>query len=123
MISKYKGSQRSENIRCFLDKLKGHTPNFTGTLQPKEVNGLNERAQWLSGIAAGAWFELHETANNFNYRYRRISPHGNIDVDAEYVVENSNFKYHKPFEFVHYSNCKFFHVKQDETVFRFVRKN
>ncbi|PKQ43799.1 DUF6695 family protein [Confluentibacter flavum] len=122
VISKYTGSQKSENMRCFLDKLKNHQPNFIGTLQPKPVADLHENAQWLSGIAAGAWFELHETTNNLHYRFRRISPHGNVDVDAEYVVDNAIFNYDKPFEFVHYSNCKFFHVKQDGVVFRFERK-
>src|SRR5690606_9403277 len=34
-ISKYTGSQKSENRRCFLDKLENHQPNFIGTLQPK----------------------------------------------------------------------------------------
>ncbi|WP_100613402.1 DUF6695 family protein [Confluentibacter citreus] len=121
VISKYSGSQKSENRRCFLDKLESHQPNFIGTLQPKPVAGVHENAQWLSGIAAGAWFELHETTNNSHYRFRRISPHGNIDVDAEYKIDNNNFNYHKPFEFVHYSNCKFFHVKQDGVVFRFER--
>ncbi len=121
VISKYTGSQKSENIRCFLDTLKNHQPNFIGTLIPKPIDDLHEKAQWLSGIAAGAWFELHKTTSDFNYRYRRLSPHGHIDVDAEYAVDNTLFNYHKPFEFVHYSNCKFFHVKQNETVFRFER--
>ncbi|WP_111308571.1 DUF6695 family protein [Confluentibacter sediminis] len=121
VISKYTGSQKSENIRCFLDKLENHQPNFIGTLMPKPIDDLHEKAQWLSGIAAGAWFELHKTTNDFHYRFRRLSPHGHIDVDAEYVVDNNLFNYHKPFEFVQYSNCKFFHVKQNETVFRFDR--
>ncbi|WP_100610991.1 DUF6695 family protein [Confluentibacter lentus] len=121
VISKYTGSQKRENMRCFLDKLENHQPNFIGTLEPKPIADLHENAQWLSGIAAGAWFELHETSSNSHYRFRRISPHGNVDVDAEYVVDDSAFNYHKPFEFVHYSNCKFFHVKQGEAVFRFER--
>lgn len=121
VISKYTGSQKSENIRCFLDKLENHQPNFIGTLHPKPVAGLHEKAQWLSGIAAGAWFELHETSNDLKYRFRRISPHGNVDVDDEFVIDNTTFNYHKPFEFIHYSNCKFFHVKQNGVVFRFER--
>lgn len=120
-VSKYTGSKISENRRCFLDTLENYQPNFIGTLQPKPIDGLHENAQWLSGIGAGAWFELYETSNGLKYRFRRISPHGNVDVDAEYVVDNTTFNYHKPFEFIHYSNCKFFHVKQDGRVFRFER--
>lgn len=123
VISKFEGSQKSENLRCFLDKLGNHVPDFTGNLRPKPIDGLHEKAQWLPGIAAGAWFELHESLNGLHYRFRRISPHGNVDVDAEYISNDTAFEYHQTFEFVHYSNCKFFHVKQYDKVFRFERIN
>jgi len=122
MISQFKGSQKSENIRCFLDKLKDYEPNFVGNLEPKPVEGLHGNAQWLSGIAAGAWYELHKTSQVLEYRYRRISPYGNIDVDAIYRIERDDFDYQLEFEIVHYSNCKFFHVEQRGTIFRFERK-
>ena len=121
VISEFRGSQRSENMRCFLDKLEDHEPNFVGTLKPRSVDGLHENAQWLSGIAAGAWFELHVSDNVLHHRFRRISPHGHIDVDAQYSASDSAFDYNTPFKFVHYSNCKFFHVEQDGKVFRFDR--
>ncbi|WP_452221728.1 DUF6695 family protein [Lacinutrix salivirga] len=118
-ISEFSGSQKSENLRCFLDKLKGYQPNFVGTLQPKTVSGLHEKAQWLPGIAAGAWFELFETSKASEYRYRRISPYGNIDVDAVFSIKESGFNYKDAYQIVHYSNCKFFHIKQGEAIFRF----
>ncbi|KJD33488.1 hypothetical protein PK35_06455 [Tamlana nanhaiensis] len=121
VISKFEGSQKSENIRCFLDKLKHHKVNLVGTLKPKQVEGLHKNAQWLSGIAAGAWFELHKTDKNNIYRFRRISPYGNIDVDDFYKVENDAFNFYLDYEFVHYSNCKFFHLQQNGTVFKFNR--
>ncbi|NMH88509.1 DUF6695 family protein [Flavivirga algicola] len=121
VISEFKGSQKSENIRCFLDKLKGHKPSFVGTLEPRIVDGLHEKAQWLSGIAAGAWFELHNTENKLEYRFRRISPYGNVDCDAVFAVNDATFDYNLTFEFVHYSNCNFFHVKQHGQVFKFER--
>ncbi|WP_248723771.1 DUF6695 family protein [Seonamhaeicola sp. ML3] len=119
VISEFTGSQRSENIRCFLDKLKDHKVNLFGTLKPKPNDEVHENGQWLSGIAAGAWFELHQTDNNMEYRFRRLSPYGNIDVDAIFKVEDDNFVYQESYEFVHYSNCKFFHVKQNGAIFRF----
>jgi len=122
VISEFKGSQKSENIRCFLDKLKDHKVDLIGTKKPKPVEGLHERAQWLSGIAAGAWFELYKTGHDIEYHYKRISPHGNIDVHERFVVDDDSFEYDLEFEFIHYSNCKFFHVKQNEKVFRFERK-
>ncbi|SFZ93729.1 hypothetical protein SAMN05428642_103300 [Flaviramulus basaltis] len=120
-ISKFEGSQKSENIRCFLDKLKDHEPKFVGTLEPKPVSDLHEKAQWLSGIGAGAWFELYRTGHDVVYNYRRISAYGNIDIHDRFVVDDDSFDYDLEFEFIHYSNCKFFHVKQNEKVFRFER--
>ncbi|GAA3578121.1 DUF6695 family protein [Snuella lapsa] len=121
-ISEFTGSQKSENLRCFLDRLKDHKPSFEGTLFPRLVEGLHEKAQWLSGIAAGAWFELYPTHQDAVYYFKRISPYGNIDVYDKYVVNDTRFDYYQAFEFVHYSNCKFFHVKQQETVYKFYRK-
>ena len=122
VISEFKGSQTSENLRCFLDRLKEHTPNFIGTQEPKMVDGLVEHAQWLSGIAAGAWYELYSTKVVHEYNYRRISPYGNIDVDTIYLVEDTSFDYNQSYQFVHYSNCSFFHVKQNGKIYRFNRK-
>lgn len=121
-ISEFQGSQKSENIRYFLDKLKGHKVDFVGTLEPKHNNVKEEHAQWLSGIAAGAWFELHKNGSITDYRFRRISPYGNVDCDAVFKIDDDSFNYDLEYEFVHYSNCKFFHVKQNGTVFRFERK-
>ncbi|PQV51136.1 hypothetical protein CLV33_10156 [Jejuia pallidilutea] len=121
-ISRFKGSQTSENIRCFLDRLKDHEVNLIGTQLPKPVDGLHNKAQWLSGIAAGAWFELHKTGHNVHYHFKRISPYGNIDVHDAFTVEDDGFDYDLEFEFIHYSNCKFFHVEQQGKIFRFNRK-
>ena len=121
-ISKFTGSQKSENLRCFLDKLKDHKPSLVGTLEQKPVDDLHNKAQWLSGIAAGAWFELHKIDHDVEYHFKRISPYGNIDVHDTFVVDDDSFNYDLEFEFIHYSNCKFFHVKQNERVFKFERK-
>lgn len=122
VISKFIGSQKSENIRCFLDKLKDHEVNLVGTQHPKPVDGLHEKAQWLSGIAAGAWFELHKTGHDVEYHFRRISPYGNIDIHDKFTVEDESFDYDLEFEFIHYSNCKFFHIRQSGKIYRFERK-
>ncbi|MDN3666695.1 DUF6695 family protein [Algibacter miyuki] len=122
-ISEFKGSQQSENIRCFLDQLKDHKVNLVGTTIVKHVDGLHEKAQWLSGIAAGAWFELHKTDDTSIYRFRRISPYGNVDVDALFKMNDATFNYDETYQFIPYSNCKFFNIKQDDTVFKFERLN
>ncbi len=122
MISEFTGSQKSENVRYFLDRLPDHKVNLIGTLESKHNEVKAEHAQWLSGIAAGAWFELYNTENTAEYRFRRISPYGNVDCDAIFTVEDVSFNYNLPYEFVPYSNCKFFHIKQEAKVFRFEKK-
>ncbi len=121
-ISKFTSSVRKENIRCFLDSLKTYEPSLIGNQHPKSVNGIHEDAQWLAGVGAGAWFELHKTDRDTEYNYRKIAPCGHINVNDVFVVNDTAFNYHEDFNFVHYSNCKFFHVEQNDMVFRFDRK-
>jgi hypothetical protein len=121
-ISEYQSSVRKDNKRYFLDRLKDYSPNFVGTLEPKYVNTISHHAQWLEGIAAGAWFELHLTEQSHLYRFRRISPHENIDVDALYSVDDFSFDYHKTYRFIQYSNCAFFHIEQHNKVYYFKLK-
>ncbi len=123
VIEQFTGSQKSENLRCFLDKLKNYEPSNIGTIEPKENNEKADQAQWLSGIAAGAWFELYESQNDSEYRFRRISPYGHVDCDALFKVENTNFRYNAEYQFVHYSNCSFIHIEQNGTVYKFNRIN
>lgn len=119
VISEFKSTVAKENRRLFLDKLLHHEPNFVGTLKPKPVSFVKEHAQWLSGIAAGAWFELHDTINPLEFKFRRVSPSGNIDVEGVYEVNQESFDYSQHYEFIHYSNCHFFHIMQNEKVYRF----
>jgi len=118
-ILKYQSSVKKDNRRYFLDRLKQHNPNFVGTLEPKHVEIKSHHAQWLDGIAAGAWFELHIAEEINVYRFKRISPHGNIDVDGFYVIDDLSFKYSEPYSFIQYSNCAFFHIEQQKKVYRF----
>lgn len=110
-----------ENFRCFLDKIPDHEYHVVGTLKPKQVDGLNGNAQWLSGIAAGAWFEISksETYIEEHYRIRRVSPKGNVDVDGIYKVDCISFNLDEVFEFVHDSNCYYCHIVQNEKRYRF----
>lgn len=104
---------------CFLDRLEEFEPNFQGALFPKHLDIVADHAQWLPGLAAGAWFELHKTKSHNIFKFKRISPHGNIDVEAFFEVKQKGFDYHTEYRFVHYSNCMFFHIKQNENIFRF----
>jgi Family of unknown function (DUF6695) len=121
-IFEFTSSVRKENIKYFLDRLKDYEPSFIGNQLPKFVEGVHKKAQWLGGVGAGAWFELHKTETESEYNYRKIAPCGHINVHDVFVVNDTAFNYHEDFNFVHYSNCKFFHVEQNDMVFRFDRK-
>lgn len=118
VISEFISTVSKENRRCFLDRLPEHKVNLVGTLESKKVKGVGEKAQWLSGIAAGAWFELtnhHSLAEN-EIRVRRISSYGNIDVDAVFLLANG-FDITKNYELIHNSNCLYCTVKQNEKLY------
>ncbi|MEM5564031.1 DUF6695 family protein [Psychroserpens sp. AS72] len=118
-ISKFKGSPKSENLRCFLDRLKSYEPNLIGNLHPKSLDMLSSNAQWLPGIGSGAWFELHNINHATQYRYRRISPYGTIDVDGIYEISRSGFDTQQDYTFCHDSNCLFFKIEQHNVVYKF----
>lgn len=118
-IREFKSSVSKENRRLFLDVLKDYKPSLIGTLEPKHNDIKSEHAQWLSGIAAGAWFEIHDLNHHTEFRFRRISPYGNIDCDGIYKVDSEQFKMSIDYKFIHYSNCKFFHIKQNDKVYKF----
>lgn len=124
-IDTFKSSKFKENRKLFLDRLKSHQPNFEGNLSPKMNQIHHENAQWLSGIGGGAWFEMHAMGQDSEYRFKRISPHGNVDVDGIFELSESGFDSTSDYEFVHHSNCNVMYVKQHGKTFRFdfLRKN
>jgi len=56
-------------------------------------NGLHAKAQWLSGIGTGAWFELHYVGKEAEYEFTRVSPNGNIDIHSIFKVNDNSFNY------------------------------
>lgn len=119
VINKFNSTVSKENRKLFLDTLKDYNPSLVGTLKSKPNEVKAEHAQWLSGIAAGAWFEIYNLADDVEYRFRRISPYGNIDCDGIYKVNDDSFDIASDYQFVHYSNCLFFHIEQASKIFRF----
>ncbi|AXT20717.1 hypothetical protein D7030_11915 [Flavobacteriaceae bacterium AU392] len=117
-FSEFKSTIKGENLKYFRDPLKEHSPNYKGNLEPKPVEGLCKNAQWLGGIGAGAWFELHRTDIKNEYRYRRISAIG-VDVDAIFKVEDETFDYDSEYQFDHYSNCNICHIRQNGNLYKF----
>jgi len=118
-IAIFKSSVSALNRALFLDRLKHHRPKLDGNLEPKHNPIIHEKAQWLPGTGSGAWFELYDLNSDVEYRFRRISPYGNIDVDGIFKLSNDGFDFNQNFEFTHNSNCRFFHIKQSDTMYRF----
>ncbi len=118
-INEFTSTVSKENRRLFLDTLKGYNPSLEGTLIPKHNGVKLDSAQWLSGIAAGAWFEIYDLKGIFEYRFRRISPYGNVDSDGVYRTDVEGFDINLEYQFVHYSNCLFFHLEQNSVRYRF----
>lgn len=114
-IREFTSTVFKQNLKYFLDRLSNHKPSFKGTIEPKEVQGLHERAKWLGGIASGAWYEFthNELLLSNQYRFRRISPYGNVDVDAIFQDVSRQFILEKPFEIIHDSNCAFCTIVQN----------
>lgn len=119
MISTFNSSVTKEHRQLFLDRLKDYEPNLVGTIEAKHDIEKHHSAQWLPGIGCGAWFELRDLNHEIEYRFRRVSPNGNVDVDGIYKISNKGFDISSEYDFTHHSNCKFFHVKQNETIYRF----
>ncbi|MGM5469608.1 DUF6695 family protein [Flavobacteriaceae bacterium LMO-SS05] len=118
-ISMFKSSVKRENRRLFLDPLRNYQPSLEGRLQPKHSAEKQDTAQWLSGIGEGAWFELYDLNHAVDYRFRRISPNGRIDVDGIYKISHSGFNIHANYDFTYHSNCSYFHIKQGDKIYRF----
>ena len=118
-IGEFDSTVSRENRRLFLDTLKGYHPSLIGTLEVRHNDVKAEHGQWLSGIAAGAWFEIYDLGSNSEYRFRRISPYGNIDCDGVYKVKDESFNINSDYQFIQYSNCAFFHIEQDSKHYRF----
>ncbi|TXE18825.1 hypothetical protein ES692_05070 [Psychroserpens burtonensis] len=118
-ISKFNSTVSRLNRQMFLDTLKGHDRGLTGNLEPAHNHVKGDQAQWLGGIGVGAWFEVYNLDSKTEYRFRRISPDGHVHCDGIYKLTSEGFDYNSNYKFLHYSNCKFFQIKQNETTYRF----
>ena len=105
----------SINKKYLFDRLKDYKHSFIGNIRPKRIHGMHGNAQWLGGIAAGAWYEItsHEQLNAGEFRLRRFAPNGRLDIDA--VFNNKDgFTSREQFKVIHYSNCLYCRVLQHD---------
>lgn len=117
VVSDFNSTVFKENIKYFLDRLSGYKVSQVGKLESKFVKGIHEKAQWLPGIAAGAWYEFtkNKKLKNNEYRFRRISPSGNVDVDAVFS-SNGKFLIDEEFKVIHNSNCFYCTIIQNDKI-------
>lgn len=118
-ISKFNSTVSKLNRQMFLDTLKGYNSDLTGTLEPAHNHVKADQAQWLSGVGVGGWFEVYNLESKTEYRFRRISPSGQVHCDGIYKLNSKGFDYNLNYEFLHDSNCKFFHINQNQITYRF----
>ncbi len=113
VVSCFKSTVFKENKKYFLDRLSLHRVDLRGTIEPMEIKGLHASAQWLSGIAAGAWYEITFVSGlDINeYRFRRVSPNGRVDIDAVFA-SSGVFDINKNFKIMHNSNCSYCTINQ-----------
>lgn len=118
-ISQFNSTVSRENLRLFLDRLKGYSPSLAGTIEPKQNTSKSVHAQWLSGIGVGGWFEIYSLPRHGMYRFKRISPCGTINCDAIYKIDDLSFNINSGYRFAHHSNCAVFYIQQNEKIFKF----
>ncbi|WP_375239024.1 DUF6695 family protein [Aurantibacter sp.] len=118
-VSIFKNKKYKEILNCFLDSVKDHKVNLQGNLEPKKVKGLSNNAQWLSGIGAGAWFELFKTEIKNEFIFKRTSAFGTVDVEAIFKVSDLSFNINEAYQFTHKSNCDILLIRQNSVLFKF----
>lgn len=111
-ISEFKDSVSKLNRQLFLDKLSDFKPNLAGNLHPVQIKDLSEKAQWISGIGSGAWFEIYALNEDSLYRCKRLSPNGTVDVDGVFTIDKSGFNIFEPYTFNTASNCNRMFIEQ-----------
>ncbi len=115
-ISDFKSSRIKLNASLFFDRLT--RVKLNGVSQEKMAKPERE-AQWLSGIGSGAWFLLQDIGSRAIYGFKRISDSGRTDVSAKYKISDPTFHIEQSYVFMHDSNCLYFHVKQNDRIYRF----
>tara|TARA_R110002049_G_scaffold277284_1_gene455744 strand:+ start:175 stop:1182 length:1008 start_codon:yes stop_codon:yes gene_type:complete len=116
---KFNTTVKKENIRLFLDRLKGYKSSLVGSIEPKHNSIKSNHAQWLSGIGSGAWFEIYDLNSKTEYRFRRISCYGTIDCDGIYEIDKEGFDISFKYQFQHNSNCSCFYIEQSSKYYKF----
>jgi hypothetical protein len=118
-ISVFENKKHKEILNCFLDPIKWHKINLQGNLEPNKVAGLTKNAQWLSGIGAGAWFELFKTEIKDEFLFRRTSAFGTVDVEAIFKIDDLGFDIDQAYQFTYRSNCNSLLINQNNKAYRF----
>jgi hypothetical protein len=121
VVAKFTNSKQKEIVYCFLDRINSHKSSLKGTLEPSKVKGLSAKAQWLSGIGSGAWFELFKTDTENEFLFKRTSAYGTVDTYSRFVINKSLFNINESYKFDYSSNCNQLKIIQNDELFTFYR--
>ncbi len=108
-----------EHRNYFFNKVSQKVPTYGALLPMKECYD-SPRGQWLSGIGAGAWFEIEKSVEN-NYMISRRGARGELHVKDLFEVNQSGFEIEKPYAFLHGSHCGTVRIRQNRNVYVFRR--
>lgn len=119
-IRSYKyDSVLKEHRNYFFNKVSQKTHTH-GTLLPMKECYDSSKAQWLSGVGSGAWFEIEKCVKNC-YTISRRGAKGELHVKDLFVVNQCGFEIEKPYVFLHGSHCSLIKVQQNRKVYVFRR--
>ncbi len=107
-------------VRNFTEEKKfSENGDTIGTLQePIKPNSVPPSAQWLSGIGAGAWYDL-VWSHHDEYIINRYDPKGINDLSGIYVCER-NFDRNQEYQFTYPSHGTLCTLKQGDKELSFV---
>lgn len=119
-IRSYKyDSVLKEHRNYFLKKVSQEINKY-GNMMPLKSFYNPPNGQWLSGIGAGAWFEIEKCVKNC-YTISRRGAKGELHVRDSFLVNQSGFEIEKPYKFLHGSHCNICWVQQRRKVYVFQR--
>jgi hypothetical protein len=108
-----------EHKKYFFKKVSQEINKY-GNMMPSKSFYNPPNGQWLSGIGAGAWFEI-EKGFERKYVISRRGAHGELHVRDSFLVNQSGFEIEKPYKFLHGSHCNMCWVQQRRKVYVFQR--
>jgi hypothetical protein len=113
-----------KEIMMFKDGETTPNPNeasLNKTEAPLKRINVSERAQWLGGIGAGAWYEIKDISEN-NIKVARHQANGFNDFTSEFQGPAQQINFKEPYKFLYGSHGSKVILSQNDKTFVFTKK-